>query len=96
MGVLEPLILLMADLEKLAVHAKLEKNDANTLPAPIARISWNVSILYLLLRASAFEAAIVWMSMISGRTPRPDPNPVITWLTSKVLLALTLIGWRGI
>ena len=76
-GVFDPLLLHTADLEKLAVIGIALKSEPKMLPRPKARISWNVSTLYLFIRPSAFDAAILCNTIIRGRTPIPEPNPLI-------------------
>ena len=76
-GVFDPLLLHTADLVKADVIGRALKNEPKTLPRPKARISWNVSTLYPFTRAKAFGTAIIGSTIIRGRTPIPEPNPLI-------------------
>ena len=94
-GVFDPLLLHTADLEKLAVNGIALKREPKMLPRPSASISWNVSTLYLFIRPSAFEAAILWRTIISGKTPIPEPNPLTMLPTLIVSFALIFAAFNG-
>ena len=94
-GVFDPLLLHTADRPKPGVIGRALKSEPKMLPRPTASISKNVSILHLFMRPKAFDTAIVCSTIIRGRTPMPEPNPLIIALMEIVSFALILTDFTG-